>query len=59
MYKARTVVTTTLVGCGATGNFIDPTLIQQLLLPSCPIELLQALNINGTLNKQGQITTTT
>ena len=58
-YKVRTIVITALVDCGATGNFIDPILIQQLLLPSQPIKPLQVLNIDGTLNKQEQITTTT
>ena len=54
-YGARTVVTTALVDCGATGNFIDSTLVKRLLLPSRAILPLQALNIDGTLNKQGQI----
>ena len=58
-YGARTVVTTTLIDCRATGNFIDPSLIDQLLLPSWPIQPLQALNVDGMLNKQGQITAVT
>ena len=58
-YGARTVVTTALVDCRATGNFIDPSLVHCLLLPSRPTPLLQALNVDGTLNKQGQITTAT
>ena len=58
-YRARTVVTTALVDSGATGNFIDPSLIHQLLLPSWPIPPLQALSIDKMPNKQGQITTTT
>ena len=33
-YRTRTVVTTALIDCGATGNFIDPSLVQCLLLPS-------------------------
>ena len=32
-------MTTALVDCGETENFIDPTLIHQLLLPSQPINL--------------------
>ena len=52
-------MTTALVDCGETENFIDPTLIHQLLLPSQPIEPLQALNVDGTPNKQGQITAAT
>ena len=52
-YGARTVATTALVDCGATGNFIDPSLVQCLLLPSQPILPLQAFNIDGTANKQG------
>ena len=58
-HRARTVVTTALVDCGATRNFIDPSLVSHHLLPSRPIPPLQALNIDGALNKQGQITTTT
>ena len=58
-YRTRTVATTTLIDCGATGNFIDPSLIQRLLLPSQPIQPLQAFNVDGTANKQGQITATT
>ena len=57
-YRARTIVTTILVDCRATGNFINPTLVQRLL-PYCPIQPLQAFNINGTANKQGHITTAT
>ena len=57
-YKARTIVTTALVDCGANGNFIDPILVERLL-PSQPIQPFQALNIDSTQNKQGQITTTT
>ena len=45
--------------CGATGNFIDPSLVQRLLLPSRPIQPLQAFNVDGTVNKQGRITATT
>ena len=33
-YGVRTVATTALVDCGAMGNFIDPSLVQRLLLPS-------------------------
>ena len=58
-YRARTVTTTALIDCGATGNFIDPSLVDRLLLPSRPIPALQAFNIDGTINKQGQITATT
>ena len=58
-YGARTVVTTTLVDCGATGNFIDPSLVHWLLLPSRLILPLQALNIDRTPHKQGQITAAT
>ena len=49
-YRARTVTTTALIDCGATGNFINP---------SRTIPPLQAFNIDGTVNKQGQITTAT
>ena len=42
-----------------TGNFIDSTLVKCLLLPSQAIPPLQALNVDGTLNKQGQIVATT
>ena len=58
-YGMRTVVTTALVDCRATRNFINPSLVHQLLLPSWPISPLQALNIDRTPNKQGQITTAT
>ena len=57
-YRARTVATTTLVDCRATGNFIDPSLVERLL-PSRPIQPLQAFNVDGTVNKQGQITAAT
>ena len=33
-YKARTVTTTALIDCGATGNFINPSLVNHLLLPA-------------------------
>ena len=55
----RTVTTTALIDCGATGDFIDPILVQHLLLPSQPIQPLQAFNVDGTVNKQGQIVATT
>ena len=55
----RTIATTALIDCRATENFIDPSLIQWLLLPSWPIPPLQAFNINRTVNKQGQITAAT
>ena len=55
----RTIVTTALIDCGVTGNFIDPSLIKHLLLPSRSIPPLQALNVDGTINKQGRITATT
>ena len=58
-YKARTVTTTALIDCGATGNFIDPSLVRRLLLPARPIPALQAFNIDGTVNKQGRITAAT
>ena len=58
-YEARTVTTTTLIDCGATGNFINPSLVSHLLLPSRTIPTLQAFNIDGTVNKQGQITAAT
>ena len=58
-YRARTVTTTALIDCGATGNFIDPSLVSHLLLPSQPILALQAFNVDGTVNKQGQITAAT
>ena len=58
-YKARTVTTTALIDCGATGNFIDPSLVNRLLLPARPIPALQAFNIDGTVNKQGRITAAT
>ena len=58
-YRARTVTTTALIDCGATRNFIDPSLVRHLLLPSRAIPPLQAFNIDGTVNKQGRITTTT
>ena len=58
-YRVRTIATTALIDCGATGNFINPSLMQHLLLPSWPIPPLQAFNVNGTTNKQGQITATT
>ena len=58
-YKARTITTTALIDCGATGNFIDPSLISRLLLPSRAIPPLQAFNVDRTVNKQGQITTAT
>ena len=58
-YRARTVTTTALINCGATRNFIDPSLVKCLLLPSCTIPPLQAFNIDGTTNKQGWITATT
>ena len=58
-YRARTVTTTALIDCGATGNFIDPSLISRLLLPSRPIPALQAFNVDGTVNKQGRITAAT
>ena len=32
-HGARTVVTTALIDCGATGNFIDCSLVKHLLLP--------------------------
>ena len=55
----RTVTTTALIDCGATGNFIDPSLVSCLLLPSRAIPPLQAFNVDGTVNKQGWITTAT
>ena len=58
-HRARTVVTTAIIDCGATGNFIDPSLVSHLLLPSWSIPPLKALNDNGTPNKQGQITAAT
>ena len=58
-YKARTITTTALIDCGATGNFIDPSLVGHLLLPSRTIPLLQAFNVDGTANKQGRITAAT
>ena len=58
-YRARTVTTTTLIDCGATGNFIDPSLVSCLLLPARPIPAIQAFNVDGTVNKQGQITAAT
>ena len=58
-YKARTVTTTALIDCGATGNFIDPSLVSHLLLPSRTIPPLQAFNVDRTVNKQGQITAAT
>ena len=48
-----------LIDCGATGNFIDPSLVGRLLLPSQAIPPLQAFNIDRTVNKQGQITAAT
>ena len=39
-YRTRTIATTALIDCGATGNFINPSLIQHLLLPSRPIQPL-------------------
>ena len=58
-YKARTITTTALIDCRATGNFIDPSLVSRLLLPLRAIPPLQAFNVNGTINKQGQITAAT
>ena len=58
-YRMRTVTTTALIDCGVTGNFIDPILVQRLLLPSQPIQPLQAFNVDRTVNKQGQTTTAT
>ena len=58
-YRARTITTTALIDCGATGNFIDPSLVSRLLLPARPIPALQAFNVDGTVNKQGQITAAT
>ena len=58
-YRARTVTTTALIDCGATGNFIDPSLVNRLLLPSRTILPLQAFNVDGTTNKQGRITAAT
>ena len=58
-YRARTVTTTALIDCGATGNFINPFLVRCLLLPSRAIPPLQAFNIDRTVNKQGWITTAT
>ena len=58
-YRARTITTTTLIDCGATGNFIDPSLVSHLLLPARHIPALQAFNVDGTVNKQGQITAAT
>ena len=55
----RTIATIALIDCGATRNFIDPSLVQHLLLPSRPIHPLQAFNVDGTVNKQGQITAAT
>ena len=58
-YRATTVTTTALIDCRATGNFIDPSLVSCLLLPSRTIPALQAFNVDGTVNKQGQITAAT
>ena len=58
-YRARTITTTALIDCGATGNFIDPSLVKRLLLPSRTIPPLQAFNVDGTTNKQGRITAAT
>ena len=58
-YRARTVTTTALIDCGATRNFIDPSLVSRLLLPSRSIPALQAFNVDGTVNKQGRITAAT
>ena len=58
-YRMRTITTTTLIDCGATRNFIDPSLVQHLLLPSQPIPPLQAFNVDRTVNRQGWITATT
>ena len=58
-YRARTITTTALIDCGATGNFIDPSLVNRLLLPSQAILPLLAFNIDGTVNKQGWITAAT
>ena len=58
-YRARTVTTTALIDCRATGNFIDPSLVSHLLLPSRSIPALQAFNVDGTVNKQGRITAAT
>ena len=58
-YRARTITTTALIDCGATRNFIDPSLVSRLLLPSRSIPALQAFNVDRTVNKQGQITAAT
>ena len=58
-YRARTITTTALIDCGATGNFIDPSLVNHLLLPSRVIPPLQAFNVDRTVNKQGRITAAT
>ena len=58
-YQARTITTTALIDCGATGNFINPSLVNHLLLPSRTIPALQAFNVDRTVNKQGQITAAT
>ena len=58
-YRARTVTTTALIDCGATGNFINPSFVSCLLLPSRAILPLQAFNVDGTVNKQGWITAAT
>ena len=58
-YRARTVTTTALIDCRATRNFIDPSLVSHLLLPSRAIPPLQAFNVDGTVNKQGRITAAT
>ena len=48
-----------LIDCGVTRNFIDPSLVDCLLLPSRAIPPLQAFKVDGTINKQGWITAAT
>ena len=50
------IKTTTIVDCGATGNFIDLELISFAEFPlQCLQKLVKAHNVDGTTNSKGNI----
>lgn len=53
----QTVETKALVDSGAGGIFIDSTFIQEHKIPTTPLSSpIRVFNVDGSRNKQGQIT---
>ena len=54
--KTQIVKTTTLIDCGATGNFIDISLLSKANFPlQCLPKPIWAYNVDGTTNIKGTI----